>query len=63
MFGLPQVSVQGPLLYNVFLADLFFMYRNLPDNNTSYISIKKVDDVMEWVPGTSFSVPVQTIRA
>ena len=47
MFGLPQGSVQGLLLYNVFLADLFFMYRNLPDNNTSYISIKKVDDVME----------------
>ena len=52
MFGVPQGSILGPLLYNIFLTDLFFIHSdidivNFADDNTPYLSAKNVEDVIE----------------
>ena len=52
MLGVPQGSILGPLLFNNFLADLFFIHNdtdiaNFADDNTPYLSAKNVEDVTE----------------
>ena len=42
----------GPLLFNIFLADLFVIHsdidiKNFADDNTRYLSAKNVEDVIE----------------
>ena len=61
MFGVAQGSILGPLLCKDFLADLFFIHSdvdiaNFADGNTSYLSAKNVEDVIEFLEQASVSL-------
>ena len=61
MFEVPQGSILGPLLFNIFLADLFLIHSdidiaNFADDNTPYLSAKNVEDVIESLERASVSL-------
>ena len=64
MFGVPGGSILGPLVFNIFLADLFLIpsdidIANFADDNTPYLSAKNVEHVV--VPKARFSIFVQMV--
>ena len=54
----PQSSILGPLLFNIDICDLFFIIKdcdiaNYADDNTTYLSRKNVEEVLNGLENVS----------
>ena len=52
MFGVPHWSILGPLIFNMFLWDIFLIMENIDiasytDDNTSYTTGNSIEEVIQ----------------
>ena len=59
--NLPKGSILGPLLFNIFLCDLFWImcetdFASYADDNTLYVLGDSIDDVIKSLKGNSINL-------